>query len=109
MENEMFMPFGTQVKEAITKQKKVIVKNITFPVNLFEEFNKYAEETSGDCYWLAIKELLEYKRKGEEVNSELALLLKVIETLDGRIEYLEEEFKKITEKPKHKSFGGNEV
>lgn len=109
METEMYMPFGTKIKEEISKvpPKKVIFKNITFPIDLFDEFDKYAEDTSGHCYWLAIKELMEFKKKETEVNSQVALLLKVIESMDERI--VELELDKLTDKPNEfKTFGGKE-
>lgn len=105
-EKEKFMPFGKKVNEEIIKPKKTIVKNVTFPIDIFEEFDNYAKEMTGHCYWLAIKELLNDKKKNDELNSQLSTVLIVIENINERVRLLERNTDKDTKEIKH--FGARE-
>jgi len=108
MENEK-KTLRDKINEEIRKPRdsNTTIREIVFPKPLLAEFSAYAKEFTADCWWLAIKDLLEFKKKSEVVNAELSLVLRVIENINERLETIEE---KVTEK-KPKSFthfGGKE-
>lgn len=39
---------------------------IKFPIEVYDEFSLYAKEHTGDCFWLAIKNLLEDKKLSDK-------------------------------------------
>jgi len=98
--------FGKKIEEQINMQKQV---TITFPLNAFKEFSDFAKEETNDCYWLAIKFLLDNHKRRKTGDSVYNALKDKIDILESRIHNLREDFEEFTQEepePKHKKKKG---
>lgn len=85
--------FKEKVEEAIKEPLKKRIP-ITFPEDVFISFDKFAKENTADCYWLAIKQLIDFWKEQHEGDLRTIMVLKIVEELREQVEELD---KKVTE------------
>lgn len=98
--------FPEKIQEVITGPPKRTVP-ITFPEIVFNEFSDFAKENSANCYWLAIKHLLDFYKKQIEEDIKLKLIMSQINGLQEQIDELYKIQKKEI-KTEPKTFGQKE-
>jgi len=96
-----------EVQNTIT-QKKVL---ITFPKDVFENLSNYSKDNSADCYWLAIKQLLDFHKSQNELDLRMMMLLERGDQLKEEIAERRNELNALKSKPREpkviKGFGGS--
>ena len=77
----MQQKFSDKIKEEIGWTREIPIK---FPNEVYKEFRQYAKEEAGECFWLAVKKLLQERDYSLKYD-------KVIKRLDQIENYLTEE------------------
>ncbi|MDP2692267.1 MAG: hypothetical protein Q8O88_01345 [bacterium] len=102
--------FRDAVLESIQGPPKFRIP-ITFPEQVLKEFAAYAKENSADCYWLAIKQLLDFKREQLEGDLKSVILMQQIQDLREILDEVDIRLSKL-EQPRQakerKTFGQKE-
>ena len=103
--------FKEQVHKQINMQRRI---PITFPIKVADRLDQFAKDNCNDCYWLAVKQLLDFfeENKGKDFTTKLLMdkdsrLDERIESLEVKVEELDDKIEQKTEKEEVKSFGGN--
>lgn len=94
--------FSETIKDQISGQPKRKIL-VTFPIDVFDSFDLYAKENTADCYWLAIKQLLDFYKSQTEADIKSVLLLDYIKQLESKVDDLNQRLEKL-EKPTVKNF-----
>lgn len=89
---------------ALGPEKRKIT--ITFPENVCNDFTTFAKTNSADCYWLAIKQLLDFHREQTENDIKTMLIMQKINELQSELDELKTQ--KQPEPKKYKTFGQEE-
>ena len=86
--------FSEKIIDSISgpSQKRV---TITFPQEVFDIFGGYAKENSADCYWLAIKQLIDFYISQKEGDLKTAMIMQTITEMKADIENIYEEIHKV--------------
>lgn len=86
---------------------------ITFPKDVFLEFDEFSKQHANHCYWLAVKYLLEEFKRQEVMDSKTLMLIERdnqlasdITKLKQRIDELEEAL--VQKKTERRTFGKKE-
>ena len=91
-----------ELKERIDKMTQRSFTISGCPEATFQEFSDYAREEVGNCYWMAIKQLLDLVK----INAKEVVLYEKLSSLDDRLKVLENKEFEVEEKPnKRKTFG----
>ena len=97
--------FSEKVIEQISQRPVKIM----FPADVFQEFSDYAKKETADCYWLAIKQLLDHYKSTQGKEVAYRLLDEKINTLAFALEsHIDETTPKdvvVSEKKVKRSFG----
>lgn len=98
--------FGERITDSISGPPKKRV-TITFPEEVFSDLDKYSKEFSADCYWLAIKQLLDFFHEQKDGDIKSLMIMQAVSETKGRIEDLDERVCKLEHpQPENKqSFG----
>ena len=94
--------FDEKILEQIQGSPKHRVP-ITFPDHVLKEFSEYAKTNAADCYWLAIKQLLDFKREQTEGDLKSVILLQQIQDIRETLDVFDARLLTI-EKPEMKKF-----
>lgn len=109
-ENEM--SFTKKIKESIIGPPKKRV-TITFPEEVFNVLDKYSKEYSADCYWLSIKQLLDFFVEQKDGDLKSVMIMQHISEMKGKVEEMDERIYNLEhpkdEKKSFQTFGKNEV
>lgn len=81
---------------------------ITFPEEVYTNFTSFAKKNSADCYWLAIKQLLDFHKEQTEGDVKTLLLMQQINDLWKEVEELKLKRDQSPEPKKYKTFGKEE-
>ena len=76
---------------------------ITFPKTVYDRFSEFAKRESNDCYWLAVKQLLDFHEEQTEGDFRTAVVLEAIKDVKNDISELDDRVTTL-EKPKVKDF-----
>lgn len=94
--------FGERITDEISGPPKKRV-TITFPEEVFANFDKYAKDNSADCYWLAIKQLIDFYIEQKEGDLKTVMIMQTIQELKTDIEAIQDKLHKI-ENQKEENF-----
>lgn len=72
MEEEKQQGIKERVMDKIHAQRVI---KITFPINVYEKLDSFAKENTNDCYWLAVKQLLDFYEESKEADSRILMLM----------------------------------
>ena len=84
---------------------------ITFPEPVFLEFAKLARDEAADCYWLAIKQLIDFKRDQIEGDLKTIMVMQQIQDLKEQLDIIHNRLLAVEKpvRPVLKTFGNGEV
>lgn len=83
--------FKHDIEQTIRKPYKPNAVLITFSnAAVKEEFTDFAKAETGDCYWLAIKQLLDFYKDQTAGDAKTIMLLKMIEDLRSEVAILDQ-------------------
>jgi len=102
--------FGEKVRENVMVSNKTIT--VSFPSDVYNEFKHFAKESAGDCYWLAIKDLLNQSKYYSFLSETTQVLIQNNNMLMSKILEMDERLGKLevqgVAKPSIKHFGKSE-
>ena len=70
--------------EEIKEKTLTSFKVSAIPVKVLKEFKEYSEEECGNIYWVGISQLLQIKKKYDEIHSLFHALQKQIDSLSEK-------------------------
>ncbi len=104
--------YGEKVRDALEKEPSREIK-ISFPKKVYKEFSEYAKDNSGDCYWLAIKELMESKKNKVDITNQVSLLKDRDDMIAMELKRLRDELEQFKatpiEEPVRSAFGRKDL
>ena len=74
-------------------KEDTVTKKITFPMSVWVQFENFAKQNYGDCYWLAIKDSMSKSKMIDSIDflrSEISILGEEIEEIKSTYQLKDE-------------------